>query len=69
MSDVFQKKCRLIKITLPLILNKEKQEESKKKEEAAAKKSIATPVTIEEKKIIHCEKHTEYNRYCDECGK
>ena len=33
MSEVFQKKCRLLRITLPLMLNKEKLAQKEEKEQ------------------------------------
>ena len=45
MSDIFQKKARLVKITLPLNLNKEKMTQKEEKEQAAASKKSINLIT------------------------
>ena len=63
MSDIFQKKARLVKITLPLTLNKEKMAQKEEKEQAAASKKSINVIT-REPKVFQCKVHAEFWKTC-----
>lgn len=65
LSDVFQSKCRLLRITLPLEINKEKLVQKGEKEAAsfAAKKQLSVKPPEDSVKSC-CAKHTEFMKAC-----
>ena len=65
MSDIFQSKCRLMRITLPLNINKKKLAHMETKELAfAAKKVVPVIVKAVDDILKCCSKHTEFMKTC-----
>ena len=65
MSDIFQQKCRLMRITLPLNVNKEKLAHMEEKEKAfAAKKVIPVIIKTIDETVKCCSKHSEFMKTC-----
>ena len=65
MSDIFQSKCRLMRITLPLNINKKKLAHMETKELAfAAKKVVPVIVKAVDDILRCCSKHSEFMKTC-----